>query len=230
MIVNHEVDWDKTCINISNRLSGLVWEKDIAETLCITPRALQTKLNGRSLKISEIYTFASLLGCSMEDLIVFKHEKFIEPERVDFSKRTTMELSDILEIGNIIDLNARHDRSCEIKNLYEFFLYLPLIPQKTLRDVVFRCDGNLSSFNRYYLADQMNYLYKTIPNSPAKSYADSYRDNVLRVKGDGERLFSPDEYQECCYSLSHLLFSEQITLEKYQTKISELEEHFNSMR
>ena len=227
MIVNHYVNWEKTCANISNRLSGLAWEKDFAETLYLNARSLQHRLNGHPLPIEELYAFASLFGCSIEDLIVFEHEDFVEPERFDAPKRTPMELSTVLEIGNMIDNNARHDRSCEIKNLYEFLLYLPLMPQETLHDVVFRCDGNLSSFNRYYLADQMNYLYKTIPDGPAKSYADSYRDNVLRVKGDGERLFSPDEYQECCYSLSRLLYTEQISYEKYQTKISDLKDYFN---
>lgn len=38
MSVNHSVDWSKTCTNISNRLSGLAWEKDIAPIVHLSER------------------------------------------------------------------------------------------------------------------------------------------------------------------------------------------------
>ena len=51
MTVNHSVDWDKTCLNISNRLSGLAWEKDIAPILNLSERQIQHKLTGKIISI-----------------------------------------------------------------------------------------------------------------------------------------------------------------------------------
>ena len=226
MTVNHSVDWNKTCINISNRLSGLVWEKDVAPIVNLSERQVQNKLKGKPLDIEELYLFASLFGCSIDDLLVFEHDKFVEPERYAVTKREKMQLSTIVEISDTIDFNARHTRDCEIQNLAEFLLYLPLMPEKVLQDVVFRCIGNLSSFDRYYFITQMNYLYKTLPNNAAKDYADSYRDNVLRVKGNGELLYEPDEYSECCYSINSLLFTGQISREKYEDMLTDLTKLF----
>lgn len=159
MIANHSVDWSKTCTNISNRLSGLAWEKDIAPIVHLSERQVQHKLKGNVLSVDELSLFASLFGCSIDDLLVFEHDRFVEPERLPVTKREKMDLSTIVEIGDTIDFHARHTRGCEIRNLAEFFLYLPLMPQNVLQDVGFRCIGNLTSFDKYYFIKQMNYLY-----------------------------------------------------------------------
>ena len=226
MTINHSVDWNKTCINISNRLSGLAWEKDIAPIINLSERQVQHKLKGKPLDIEELYLFASLLDCSIDDLLVFEHDKFVEPERCAVTKREKMQLSTIVDISDTIDFNARHTRGCEIQTLAEFLLYLPLMPQKVLQDVFFRCTGNLSSFDRHYFIKQMNYLYSTLPNNAAKNYADSYRNNVLRVKGNGELQYTPDEYSECCYSLVSLFYSGQISREQYEDKVAALTKSF----
>ena len=226
MIISHSVNWDKTCTNITNRLSRLVWKKDLVDCLNLHERQIQYKLTGHPLAIEELYIFASLLDCSIEDLLVFDHDEFVEPERVETNKQTQMPLATVVEIGNTIDYNARHKRNCEIQNLAEFLLYLPLMPDHALRDVFSRCDGNLSSFDRHYLYKQMNYLYKLIPNDAAKEYADSYRDRVLRVKGDGNLKFSPDEYAEHCYGACRLRYTGHITEEKYQNLVEGLKEVF----
>lgn len=224
MTINHKVDWNKTCINISNRLSGLAWAKDVAPIFHLGIREAQHKLTGQELSVEELSLFASLFGCSIEDLIVFEHDNFVIPERREVTKRQKMELSTIVEISDTIDFNAHHSRNCEIQNLSEFLLYLPLMSKEVLQDVCFRCIGNLTSFDRYYFIKQMNYLYRTLPDIPAKDYADSYRDNVLRVKGDGELQYTPDEYAESCYEIASLLFSGQISTEKYQSLLSGFKE------
>ena len=224
MAINHSVDWHKTCLNISNRLSGLTWKKDVAPILNLSIRQVQHKLTGKELNIEELCLFASLFGCTIDDLLVFNHDVFVEPEQIETSKQESLQLSTIIEINNTIDSNTNYARECEIQNLSEFFLYLPLISNDVLKDVCFRLVGNLSSFNRYYLLKQMNYLYHTIPNIPAKNYADSYRDNVLRVKGDGELKFVPDEYSEYCYSVACLRYSNQIDCEKYKNLLDGFKE------
>ena len=87
MGISHSVDWSKTCINISNRLSGLVWEKDIAPVINLSERQIQHKLTGRPLSVEELYLFSSLFGCSIEDLLVFDHDVFVESERCAVTKR-----------------------------------------------------------------------------------------------------------------------------------------------
>lgn len=222
MIVSHSVNWNKTCINVSNRLSKFVWEKDLAHIVHLSERQVQNKLTGHPLTIEELYIFSSLLDCSIEDLLVFDHDEFVEPERAHVTKHTEMELSTIVKIGNIIDLNAQHKRNCDIQNLAEFLLYLPLMPEYALCDVVYRCDDNLSSYDRYYLYTQMNHLYKTIPCDAAKEYADSYRDQVLRVKGDGELQFDFDEYARDSYALKLSLFAGHINEDRYKILIEGL--------
>lgn len=224
MTVNHSVDWNKTCINISNRLSGLAWEKDVAPIINLSERQIQHKLTGKTLSIEELALFASLLDCSIDDLLVFKHDVFVEPERRTVKKREKMDLSSIVDISDTIDFHARHTRGCEIQNLAEFLLYLPLMPQEALQDICFRCMGNLSSFDRHYFIKQMNHLYNSLPDIPAKDYADSYRNKVLRVKGDGELQFTPDEYAENCYEILCLLYSGQISKEKCLNLINGLKE------
>ena len=70
--------------------------------------------------------------------------------------------------------------------------------ESILKDIVFRCVGNLNT-QRDYVKKQLNYLYKKIPDSPAKTYADFYRDNVLRFKGppceiENRDIFSNDYF------------------------------------
>lgn len=226
MAVNYFVDWNKTCINISNRLSVFAWEKDIAPVINLSERQVQRKLKGKTLAIEELYIFASLFGCAIDDLLVFEDDKFVEPECYEVTKRERKQLSTVVEISETIDYNACHTRGCEIQNLAEFLLYLPLMPKKALQDVFFRCIGNLSSFDRHYFIKQMNYLYRNLPNNAAKDYADSYRDSVLRVKGNGELQYTPDEYAKCCYFLVSMLFSEQISREEYEDRLSGLTELF----
>ena len=120
MTANHKVDWRKTCSNISSRLSGLAWAKDVAPVFHLSIREAQHKLTGQELSVEELSLYASLFGCSIDDLLVFEHDHFVEPEHSNVSKRQKMELSTIVEITDTIDFNAKHFRNCEIQNLMEF--------------------------------------------------------------------------------------------------------------
>lgn len=226
MTANHSVNWNKTCVNIANRLSGLVWEKDLAPIVNLSERQVQNKLTGKELSVEELALFASLLGCTMEELIVFEHEMFVEPERCVVKKCEKPELKTLVEVVDMIDFRAENARACEIQNLAEFLLYMPLMPQKSLQDVLFRCGGNLTSFNRQYFINQMNYLYSCLPNIPAKEYADAYRDEVLRVKGDGELIHESNEYKAECYWNALLLYTGQIDGESYLRLLKELDEAY----
>lgn len=52
--------------------------------------------------------------------------------------------------------------SYEIRDVYELLLYLPLIDETVLRDVVFRCLGNLEGPGRQYVKEQLSYLHRSI--------------------------------------------------------------------
>ena len=95
MIISHSVNWDKTCLNISNRLSRFAWKKDLVDCLKLHERQIQYKLTGHRLDVEELYIFASLLDCSIEDLLVFDHDDFVEPERVETNKQTEMPLATV---------------------------------------------------------------------------------------------------------------------------------------
>ena len=71
MTANHKVDWRKTCSNISSRLSGLAWAKDVAPVFHLSIREAQHKLTGQELSVEELSLYASLFGCSIDDLLVF---------------------------------------------------------------------------------------------------------------------------------------------------------------
>ena len=78
MGISHSVDWGRTCTNISNRLSGLVWKKDLAPVVNLSVDQIQHKLNGKTLSVEELYLFSSLLDCSINDLLVFEHDTFVQ--------------------------------------------------------------------------------------------------------------------------------------------------------
>lgn len=213
------VDWEKTSINIKNRLSGVVRSKTFSEIFHLSEEAIYAKLRGNKLEIDELYVFATFLNCSIEDLIVFTDESFIEPFIQKVSTRENVEYSSAEEVSHTIDIFSDWFKQCDIRNLQEFFLYLPLMNTQALQDVTFRCFGNLTVKDRFYFLNKINYLYNSIDESPAKKYADQYRDEVLRVKGDGDIAFHPDELNEFHYYQSLLLYTSSISKEQFDKEI-----------
>ncbi len=53
-------------------------------------------------------------------------------------------------------------------------MYLPLCDLVFLADMLLRINGNLKH-NQYYIEKELDYLYRKIPESPAKTYADQRR-------------------------------------------------------
>ena len=71
-----------------------------------------------------------------------------------------------LKYEGILDL-----RKFPIRNLAQFMIYLPLIDKEHLNDVLYRLAGDPFG-NEFYLLQQLEFLYSTIPEGNAKAYAD----------------------------------------------------------
>ena len=167
----------------------------------VVPRAVQEKLNSEKkveLSISELAILSRYLQCDIDDLIIFEGDNSINIPLSTKEKQTLGIDTSPEDVINTIKMNEQIDFKYQIKNIYEFLLYLPLMDESILKDIVFRCVGNLNT-QRDYVKKQLNYLYKKIPDSPAKTYADFYRDNVLRFKGppceiENRDIFSNDYF------------------------------------
>lgn len=127
------------------------------------------------------------LQCDIDDLIIFEGDNSINIPLSTKEKRTLGEDTLSEDVINTIKMHEEFESKYQIKDIYEFLLYLPLIDEMTLKNVVLRCDGNLKH-QRDYVKSQLSYLHKEIPDSLAKRYADFYRDNVLRFKGPPNKL------------------------------------------
>lgn len=184
-----EVDWVRTKENINSKLNRLVYKNALSEQFFLGDRTLQRKLNPRDKakpSIGELVMISRFLQCELEDLIVLQGDPYINQPHMDFDKATNPEMKTPEAVKEYIALVERGNSKREIRNLNEFLLYLPLIDEDIVRNTVFRCYGNLAFEHRNYVRSQMNYLYKSIQESPEKRFADWYKDNVLRVKGDSD--------------------------------------------
>lgn len=65
------------------------------------------------------------------------------------------------------DINLNHP----IKTLGELLIYFPICDMRVFSDVVYRIAGEINNYEQYILK-QIEYLYKRIPSTPAKRYAD----------------------------------------------------------
>lgn len=185
--MKYKVDWIKTKENINFLLHSKTHKNKLAEAFCLGERTVQVKLQESSsgLLVDELVLLACYLECNMEELLVFTDDKYIGPEKGWKNKwhQCDVEDEDQEQVKKRLELNIKRKESYPIRDLAEFMLYLPLINERELRDVSFRCYERLTYDQRDYLMKQMEYLYDSIPESDAKREADAYRDNILRVKG-----------------------------------------------
>lgn len=189
------VDWEKTFANIKFLLNGRTYIGCFSEAFSLSVRSVQHKLssnNKSGLSVGELAIIARYLGCDILDLVVFETDAFVAPDE-EALKMVIPEHPSASDVAGAIQTKEEKYMNYPIRNLYEFLLYLPLIEEDNLRDVVFRSYGNLNVDMRHYLLNQLSYLYREIPDTPQKAFADFCRDHDLRVKGDNPRLFSSVE-------------------------------------
>lgn len=186
-----KIDWEKTAQNIKMHFAGKAAAKSFDEILHISPRTAQAKFQSGRFNIEELYQIADIAGCSIDDLLVFEDDLFVppEPEEITSSPSDKPDMEDSAAIKRYNDLIVQEHVHEEIRDLYEFLLYLPLIETKQLKDTLMAIMGGVSVPYRPYILKRLTGLYKAIPESPAKTYCDRYRDLVLRGKGNAELNF-----------------------------------------
>ena len=180
---NYNVDWNKTIENIGFMLYDRTHKKNFAEAFSLDERQVQRKLSASTkngLTISELLMLADYLGCELMDLIVMEEDVYVMPDPEWNKEWRTVEMDDktVEDVNDTLEYSKEIKKSYEIRNLYELLLYIPLIEEENLRDVVCRCYDNLEYDKRHYVMSQMSYLHKQIPDCKAKREADAYRDNV----------------------------------------------------
>lgn len=199
MELSYDINWEKTIEHIRFLLRGRTCAKYFSDIFGVSERAAEYKLMSpfkSELSIKELVILARYFRCDILELLVFEGEPYIAPEYDDTGTiaKEEIENTSAEEVNKTVDALRKIDESYEIRDLYELLLYLPLIDEAGLRDVICRCSGNLEWHQRDYVKRQLTYLYKQIPESPQKRYADGYRDNVLRVKGHpGNNLYDLHE-------------------------------------
>lgn len=197
--MNYNIDWNKTKENIEFLLGGRTYKNKFSELFCVCERQAENKLSAKNkteLSISELLMLSDYLKCDIGDLVILEDDSYIAPEPGwrDELRKEEVEDKTSEDVKKTLDFLTRMKNDYEIRNLAEFLLYLPLMEEERVREMVTRCYGHLTYDSRHYLMSQLSYLYGTIPECEAKKEADAYRDNCLRVKGvPGNNRFGFDD-------------------------------------
>lgn len=193
-----KIDWDRTVENIRCLMHGKLDLEGCTRLLGIDEERVLEKLqvqNKTRLTLTEVNQIAFYLQCDIVDLLVFKSDDYVKPAD-EMLEMISDEGSDPLDM---VKFYEQWDQEQEIRDIYEFILYLPLVEENVLRDVVFRCGGDVDISRRGYIKGMLNYLYRTIRRTPEKEYADAYRDRVLRTKGD----YKKSEWEMECAGVTY---------------------------
>lgn len=193
-----KIDWDRTVENIRYLMHGKLDLEGCTRLLGIDEERVLEKLqvqNKTRLTLTEVNQIAFYLQCDIVDLLVFKSDDYVKPAD-EMLEMISDEGTDPLDM---VKFYEQWDQEQEIRDIYEFILYLPLVEENVLRDVVFRCGGDVDISRRGYIKGMLNYLYRTIRRTPEKEYADAYRDRVLRTKGD----YKKSEWEMECAGVTY---------------------------
>lgn len=189
-MIGRPINWNLTKCNIIDRLSMMATKDAIAEAMALTDLTLSRHLAGKGLTIDELVTFSILTGCTIEDLLVFEDDKYYSLEKDTapgtFYHTNNQEVEHTTEedIKEHFRFMQDKQKTYEIRDLKEFLLYLPFMEQSDVIDLCYRVHSYLHDDKMsHYIMEKLNYVYREIPDSPAKQFADWYRDNELRSKG-----------------------------------------------
>lgn len=179
-----EVDWAATKHNLKSMLYESTTEAALAKALYVEPRTIRYWLDGETeLDISHLIIFAKYLDVDLFDILVYKGQfNRLTKEDVldtinnlstdDYVAELESDHSDAADFISTVLMNEYSSQKTAIRNLTSFLIYMPLLDPHELKDALHRMQGN---FNHHaYLQAQLQRLYDSIPNSPAKRYADSF--------------------------------------------------------
>lgn len=139
------VDWKKTKMNIASKLGigTRTYAKCFSELFGVCERQARYKLsptNNSQLTIEELLIIERYTRCDLKNLLVYKNETYngsMNPKRT--FNHDVEETSEQI-VANYL-MYEEMDTMYEIRNLYEFLHYVPLVPQSLFLDFVWRCFG-----------------------------------------------------------------------------------------
>lgn len=178
--------------NIIDRLKRISTKEALCEITNIDSKTMTYQFKHLSIKLEDLVFYADLCNCSLEELVVFDDDTYLSfygerPGKFNKRDRYDEDFSGFLtkeDLSIYFDF-VQDSRDCEIRNLSEFLLYSPLISKEGYGYLWNHLETSLIAGSKFYLTDILNEIYKHyILDSPAKYFADMFRDNVLRSKGD----------------------------------------------
>lgn len=182
--IHRSINWGMTAVKITELLNRKATTTVLSEFFQETDRTMRNKLSGKRIDVETLAGIASLLGCSMDDLLDFDTEDCQQLERLKEERDAEDGRKWRLSGDGTVEALAHHveaNMGLPIRSLREFILYLHLYPQCWLSDFLWRVSNRLGVVDTDYFNYQLKQLYEHIEDSPAKKYADEYRDNVLRA-------------------------------------------------
>ena len=185
-----EVDWQASADNLKGMLKGKITYSVLAEVMCVETKTIYNWVNNKTTpSMNDLVLLAKFLNVDILDILVIKGERDCPITRDDVISAIDLEHK---VVANLEDKTVKNDFPCKesvaatvirneyqrqhnkISNLNEFLLYLPLCDLLLLADMLLRINGNLKH-KQHYIEEQLDYLYRKIPESPAKTYADQRR-------------------------------------------------------
>ena len=186
--MGRKVDWKLTGARIKFLMQGIATSEALGEGLFYTIRRnIDYMFSGKRISVDNLLIFADLLSCDIDDLLVYENEVGYEQLNLIDTKKTILTKDGAYNVERIkegYDISSTINSQRPIWTKQEFILYLPfmLMDPKIILDICQRLHNNLLISDQYYFYNQLEYAYKQIPASPAKEFADCYRDHILRKK------------------------------------------------
>ena len=185
-----EIDWEATSGRLKRMLRGNVSVKILSEALYADPRTIRNWLNNTTeLPLSKLIIFARFLDVDLLDILVTKGQQCpltendvkvalhaARQKRADMAGKSGSELSDCVSKEDFCSSVLFHEyrfQKSAFPHLDRFLIYLPLFNADVFQDVLQRLVGNIGS-NPNYVVTQLDRLYQTISDCPAKRYADQF--------------------------------------------------------
>lgn len=186
--MGRKVNWKLTGARIKYLMNSGITSEILGEGLFhIDKRSMYNKFAGKGLTVDELLIFADLLSCDIDDLLVYENEEEYEQLNLINTKENIL-IDDGSCSAEMIkdhyDFHSAVNSQRPIWTKQELILYLPfmLLNPKIILHMCQKLHSNLLISDQYYFYSQLEYAYKQIPASPAKEFADCYRDNILRKK------------------------------------------------
>lgn len=216
----YEVNWEATKERIRN-ICAAQWRNAataqtvLADAMHETPETIYNLIKRESrLQISHLMLIARYFGVDVSDLVVLNGDgmsltrdeimEYLESVNPD-NDITTAQVETNIEqhvhdfrAGVILNEYAR--RSNPIRNLKHFLVYLPLCNILDLTDMLIRLQGNLTPLMDPYFQSQLQELYRGIPESPAKQFANDLITHELGPSYYQNQAFGESEYMEWAFA------------------------------